>query len=272
MNNNPIGIFDSGIGGLTVLKEYMKILPNEDYIYYADTANLPYGDKNKEQIIEYASKIVTYFISRNVKAIIIACGTASSLAYQYLIKNFDIPIFNIIEPVAKNLKEKDIGIIATAGSISSHVWENEIRKFNPESTITSVACPKLVPLAEKGLTNSSQAKNAIKNYLKIFKAKKISSLILGCTHYPLFSDIIEKELGKDVKLINTGIYSANEFKQYLEQNNLFNDTQNISKVDYIVSGNKNIFIQNANMLGMKIMQPERTHEKTPLLISCKEGS
>lgn len=247
MNNKPIGIFDSGIGGLTVLKEYIKLFPNEDFIYYADTANLPYGDKSKEQIIEYAKNIVEFFISRNVKAIVIACGTASSLAYSYLKENYDIPIFNIIEPIAKNIKEKNIGILATQGSISSNVWKKEILKYNSDSNIVSIACPKLVPLAEKGLANSIEAKIAIENYLKIFKIKKIDSLILGCTHYPLFSSLIKNELGNDIRLINPGIYSANDFKNYLGKNDISNHIQNIGKIHYIVTGNRDEFIKNANI-------------------------
>lgn len=248
MNNNPIGIFDSGIGGLTVLKEFIKLLPNEHYIYYADTAHLPYGDKTKEQIIEYSKNIVEYFISRNVKAIIIACGTASSLAYTYLKENYDIPLFNIIEPVVKNINDKNIGIIATQGSISSHVWENEILKYNPDCKICSVACPKLVPIAEKGLINTLEAKQAIEEYLLPFKTNKIDSLILGCTHYPLFSELIHSELGEEVKLVNAGTYSAIEFKNFLDKNKLLNSTQNTSKIEYVVSGNKDNFIKNVNML------------------------
>lgn len=252
MDNKSIGIFDSGIGGLTVLKEYIKLLPNENYIYYADTANLPYGDKNQEQIIEYTKNIVETLIEKNVKAIIIACGTASSLAYTYLKEHYNIPIFNIIEPVAKNLKDKNIGLIATQSSVSSRVWENEILKFNPASNITAVACPKLVPLAEKGLINSSEAENAVQEYLKIFKENKIESLILGCTHYPLFSNLIQEELGEKMNLINVGTYSASKFKKYLEQNDLCNDVQNIGNVEYIVSGNREKFIENAKQLGIEI--------------------
>lgn len=235
MNDQPIGIFDSGIGGLTVLKEFIKLLPNEHYIYYADTAHLPYGDKTKEQIIEYSKNIVEYFISRNVKAIIIACGTASSLAYTYLKEHYDIPIFNIIEPVAKNLKDKNIGIIATQGSVTSHVWENKILKYNPNCKITSVACPKLVPIAEKGLINSLEAKQAIKEYLSPFKINKINSLILGCTHYPLFTELIYNELGKNINLINAGTFSAIYFKDFLNQKQLFNTSIETNKIEYISS-------------------------------------
>lgn len=248
MNNQPIGIFDSGIGGLTVLKEFIKLLPNEHYIYYADTEHLPYGDKTKEQIIEYSKNIIEYFIARKVKAVIIACGTASSLAYTYLKENYKIPIFNIIEPVAKNITEKNIGVIATQGSISSHVWENEILKHTPNCQIISVACPNLVPIAEKGAINTIEAKQAIKEYLHPFKTTKIESLILGCTHYPLFSELIHNELGKNLKLINAGTYLANEFKNFSLNYNLVSSPKNKSIIEYIVSGSENNFIKNKEII------------------------
>ncbi|MBQ9315100.1 MAG: glutamate racemase [Clostridia bacterium] len=178
MDNRPIGMFDSGVGGITVLKEYLKLMPNENYIYYADTKHLPYGNKTKEQIISYSEKIVDYFISKNVKAIVIACGTASSLAYESLISKYDVPILDIISPVAENLSISKVGLIATQGSINSHVWENKIHHFNPNINIYSKACPKLVPLAEKNLNNSLFSKIVLKKYLKDLKAYDIEALIL----------------------------------------------------------------------------------------------
>ena len=130
MDNRPIGMFDSGIGGLTVLNEYIKLMPNENYIYYADTKHLPYGNKTKEEIISYAENIVEYFISKNVKAIVIACGTASSLAYEHLKRKYDIPIFDIITPTVKNVTAKSIGIIATQGSVNSGIWEKKFLEEN----------------------------------------------------------------------------------------------------------------------------------------------
>ena len=178
MDNRPIGMFDSGIGGLTVLKEYLKLMPNENYIYYADTKHLPYGDKTKEQIISYAEEIVETLLAKNVKAIVIACGTASSLAYEHLKAKYDMPLFDIITPVAKTITAKNIGVIATQGSVNSHVWENKIREFHPEVTVTSKACPKLVPLAEKGMAHSIFARFALKEYLKELKLGSIESLVL----------------------------------------------------------------------------------------------
>jgi len=178
LDNRPIGMFDSGIGGLTVLKEYIKLMPNENFIYYADTLHLPYGNKTKEEIISYTEKILEFFLANNVKAVVIACGTASSLAYQHLKEKYPIPIFDIITPTANAIDQPKIGIIATKGSVNSHVWENKIREVNPNVTIYTKACPKLVPLAEKGLSNSFIARIVLKKYLKKFKQYQIDALIL----------------------------------------------------------------------------------------------
>ncbi len=179
MNNRPIGVFDSGVGGLTVLKEYIKLFPNEDFIYYGDTAHLPYGDKSKEKIIEYSEKVVDFLISKNVKLIIIACGTASANAYEYLkAKYINVEIRNIIEPVAKKISDKQIGVIATKATIKSNTWENEIHKYNKDAIIYSLACPLFVPLIEEGFIQNKSSDYIVEEYMKNFRDKNITSLIL----------------------------------------------------------------------------------------------
>ena len=242
-NQKPIGIFDSGIGGLTVLNELQKILPHENFIYYADTRHLPYGDKSKEEIISYSEYIVKYFIENDVKAIVIACGTASALAFETLKNDYDVPIFNVIDSTVNHLNSNNIGIIATCASISSNVWDNKILEKLPNANITKVACPKLVPLAENGLVDTTEAEIALTEYLKIIKEKNVDTLILGCTHYPLFLPLIKKILDSNTNIINIGTPLATEFKSYLDSNNL-NSTQNeIVKVQYVVSGDKNKFLE-----------------------------
>ena len=242
-NQKPIGIFDSGIGGLTVLNELQKILPHENFIYYADTRHLPYGDKSKEEIISYSEYIVKYFIENDVKAIVIACGTASALAFETLKNDYDVPIFNVIDSTVNHLNSNNIGIIATCASISSNVWDNKILEKLPNANITKVACPKLVPLAESGLLDVTEAEIALTEYLKIIKEKNVDTLILGCTHYPLFLPLIKKILDSNTNIINIGTPLATEFKSYLDSNNL-NSTQNeIVKVQYVVSGDKNKFLE-----------------------------
>lgn len=242
-NQKPIGIFDSGIGGLTVLNELQKILPCENFIYYADTKHLPYGDKSKEEIISYSEYIVKYFIENDVKAIVIACGTASALAFETLKNDYDVPIFNVIDSTVNHLNSNNIGIIATCASISSNVWDNKILEKLPNANITKVACPKLVPLAESGLLDVTEAEIALTEYLKIIKEKNVDTLILGCTHYPLFLPLIKKILNENTNIINIGTSLAIDFKDYLDSNNL-NSTQNeIVKVQYVVSGDKNKFLE-----------------------------
>ena len=242
-NQKPIGIFDSGIGGLTVLNELQKILPHENFIYYADTEHLPYGDKSKEEIISFSKYIATYFIENDVKAIVIACGTASVLAFETLKNDYDVPIFNVIDSTVNHLNSNNIGIIATCASISSNVWDNKILEKLPNANITKVACPKLVPLAESGLLDVTEAEIALTEYLKIIKEKNVDTLILGCTHYPLFLPLIKKILNENTNIINIGTPLAIDFKDYLDSNNLNSTQKEIGKVQYVVSGDENKFLE-----------------------------
>lgn len=222
MDNRPIGIFDSGLGGLTVLQEYINQMPNEDYIYVGDNARVPYGSKSKETIIEYSRQIIKFLISQNVKLIVIACGTASANAFDTLKEEFDIPIQTVIEPTAKEIKAKKVGVIATKSTISSKAWENSIHKYNPDCQIYSKACPLFVPIVEENLVNTEISKLTVKMYLSEFINIGIDNLILGCTHYPILIDDIKEFLPNTIKITNVSLYSAIETKKYLEENNLLN--------------------------------------------------
>ncbi|MBQ9267658.1 MAG: glutamate racemase [Clostridia bacterium] len=239
MDNRPIGIFDSGVGGLTVLKEYLKELPNENYIYFGDTARLPYGSKSKNTIVEFSKQITEFLISQNVKLIVIACGTASAIAYQDLVKSFDLPIIDIISPTAKAVKDSSIGVIATKATIKSQAWENEIHQYSPHTKIHSIACPLFVPIVEEGFADSEIAKLAVKEYLSAFEKSDITSLILGCTHYPILKNTIQTQLGEKIKLMNAGHYSALYAKEYLEQNNLL--AENTGELSFYSSDDGNYF-------------------------------
>lgn len=208
MDNRPIGVFDSGLGGLNVLKELMLKMPNEKYIYLGDTARFPYGQKSKEAIIEISKQNIEFLISKNVKMIIIACGTATSQALEEVKRLYDVPIVGIIEPTVINLKKivgkkEEIGVIATKGTIRSGEWEKKIHELIPEATIISQEAPLLATMAEEGWINNNVAKYTIKEYMKLFK--NVDKLILGCTHYPLFSDLMKNELPKKTKLIDVGM-------------------------------------------------------------------
>lgn len=226
MDTRPIGIFDSGVGGLTVLTELRKKLPNENYIYIGDTKRFPYGSKSKETIIQISKRIVDTLISKKVKLIVIACGTATSQALEELKQIYNIPIIGIIEPTVENQMNetvKRVGVIATRGTIRSKVWETKICKKNPSIAILSKETPLLAPMAEEGWIENEVARSAIKEYMKDWKEENLDALILGCTHYPLFEKLLRKELGDKIKIINTGKEIAKSLEQYLKENDLKNE-------------------------------------------------
>ncbi|MBQ8299439.1 MAG: glutamate racemase [Clostridia bacterium] len=254
MNKRAIGMFDSGCGGLTVLKEYMKLMPNEDFIYFGDTAHLPYGDKSPEKIIEYCEEIVKFLITKDVKMIIIACGTASATAYEYLKEKYDIEIRNIITPTAQILEDKSIGVIATKATIKSNAWEKAIHSFNPNANITSIACPLFVPIIEECLIENEGTPYFIKEYISKLniESTKISSIVLGCTHYPLLKDQIQEEVGFQVQLIDIGEISAKDTLKYLNANNLQNNSDHVGTIELFASDDFESFKENAKKMGFKI--------------------
>ena len=225
MNNQPIGIFDSGVGGLTVYNEIRKKLPNENIIYLGDTKNFPYGSKTKEEIIEHSIENVKTLIQKNVKIIVIACGTATSQAIDILQGKFDIPIIGIIEPTVKYIKLqkiKEIGVIATEGTIKNGAWERILKQEIPNIKVINQACPMLATIAEKGKAQSKEGKEKIKEYMKKFKGKRINNIILGCTHYPIYEEIIKQELGYELELIDTGKTVSEYLKKYIKENQIEN--------------------------------------------------
>ena len=218
-----IGIFDSGVGGLTVVKEILKELPDYQIIYFGDTARLPYGTKGANFVKKYSAKITEWLLNKNAKIIIIACNTSSSWASEYLKQKFEnIKIFEMIDPVISEIllstKNKRIGIIGTPGTIKSESYKKKLLAQDPSLKIFSQACPLLVPLVEEGLINDKITSEIIKKYITFLKEEKIDVLVLGCTHYPLLKNAIEKEVGFSVKVINPAESLAKEIKKYLKQN------------------------------------------------------
>lgn len=255
MDNRPIGMFDSGVGGLTVLKEVKNLLPNEEIIYLGDTKRFPYGSKSKESIIEISRNCVKYLVSKNVKLVIIACGTATSQSIDILKKEFDIPIIGIIKPTIEYLKEnvqgkEKIGVIATQGTIRSKAWEKNILKNLKNSEVISQETPLLATMAEQGWTNNKVAKYTIKEYMKQFK--KVNRLILGCTHYPMFEELIRKELKKKVDIINTGEKVATYVQKYLLDNDMQNDESIKKNTIYLTDTESNFINIAKNLLQEKI--------------------
>ena len=225
MDTRPIGMFDSGVGGLTVFTEIRKTLPNENIIYLGDTKNFPYGNKKKEDIINLAINNVEMLLKKNVKIIVIACGTATSQAIDILKQKYNIPIIGIIEPTVEYVKKQqidEIGVIATEGTIRSGAWENKLKEKIDAIKVENKACPMLAEIAEEGKAKSAEGRNAIKEYMQPFKSKRINKIILGCTHYPIYDEIIRQELNYDVELINSGTIVAKYLDEYLKQENMEN--------------------------------------------------
>lgn len=241
MDNKSIGIFDSGVGGLTVFKEVRKILPNESIVYLGDTYNFPYGNKTKDEIIKYSIKNVERLIDKGAKVVIVACGTATSQAIASLKEKFNIPIIGIIEPTVEYVQKqnyKEIGVIATEGTIRSGQWEKKIKEKINGINVINKACPMLATIAEEGRAQSKEGRAVIREYMQGFKEKSVKHIILGCTHYPIYEKIIEEELGYEVELINTGIMVAQYLKQYLENNNLENDNKDREEKIYLTKPEK----------------------------------
>ena len=216
MSNDYIGVFDSGLGGLTAVKEIMKLMPEQPIIYFGDTGRVPYGTRGTDTIIKYVKGDIRFLKSLNVRAIVVACGTASSVALP-VIKETDIPIVGVLEAAVnkavKVTKDKKIGIIGTPGTIKSGAYEKLIHRSCPEIITVSNACPLFVPLVENGHAESEAARLIAAEYLAPVKEKGVDTLILGCTHYPLMKKIIGEFMGNDVTLIEPGVEVAEYIKR-----------------------------------------------------------
>lgn len=255
MDNRPIGIFDSGVGGLTVFKQIRKELPNENIIYLGDTKNFPYGNRSREQIVDFAMENAKKLIDKNVKMIIIACGTATSQAIDVLQEKFDIPIIGIIEPTIQYVKEqniKEIGVIATEGTIRNGAWEKKLKENIEDIKVINKACPMLATIAEEGKAESKEGRKAIKEYMEPFKKNRINKIILGCTHFPIYDRIIKEELEYDVELIDTGITVSEYVKKFLMEKNLNNIEDESRESIYLTKPEKEFKNIAKNIMGMDI--------------------
>jgi len=238
-NSNPIGIFDSGIGGLTVVKSIDSTLASENIIYFGDTARVPYGSKSNSTVIEYSIQDAKFLFSKSVKLIVVACNTASSVALEKLRSEFDIPVIGMIEPGAKaavNItKNKRIGVIGTDSTISNKAYSNTLLKLDDSIDIFEKACPLFVPLAEEGWISHKATKLIAEEYLSELKQKDIDTLILGCTHYPILRDIIQEVVGESVTLIDSGSAASVEVEAYLSGRGIKNTSNNLGSHEYYVS-------------------------------------
>ena len=217
-----IGIFDSGVGGLTVVRAILDKIPGYDIVYFGDTAHTPYGTKSAETVVGYTINNIKFLLNRGAKVIVIACNTASSVATTQVLEQFALPIFEVITPAVTQALEAstnlNFGIIGTRATISSGIYEKKIRKSRPAARIHSVACPLLVPLVEEGWLKKRETAMIVKKYLQPLKTRQIDTLILGCTHYPLLKNVIQTKIGKRVELIDSSICISEGIKHFLDNN------------------------------------------------------
>ncbi len=209
-----IGVFDSGFGGLTVVKDLLHAFPFAKIIYVGDSARVPYGNKSKKTIIGYSLEIAGFLVSKKVDVIVVACNTASSVALSAVKKTSNIPVVGMIDPVVDEavnyLGLRNVGVIGTSGTINSGAYEKKIKKIDKKINVVSQSCPLFVPVVEEGMQNHKITKILAKEYLKTIKDAKVDCVILGCTHYPLLYDVIQKTLGKKVKLLTCGEPASRE--------------------------------------------------------------
>lgn len=237
--NKPIGIFDSGIGGLTVAKAIAEALPNETIIYFGDTAHLPYGDKSKESIVGYSKRITSFLLAKGCKAIVIACNTASAHAYSDLKKFYPkVPIINVIDPTVEYCLEKfkkgKVGIIATRGTIKSRIYPRKINKKNPKLEVPQLATPLLAPMIEEGFFNNKISKTIIHSYLSNKNLENINALVLACTHYPLIKKEVVSFFKDNVEVIDSASVVAKHTKKVLKDLDLI-ATKKIGKDIFYIS-------------------------------------
>jgi glutamate racemase len=244
INNHPIGIFDSGFGGLTVMSAMTEMLPLESLIYFGDTVHVPYGSKSKNIVIKYSKEITSFLMRCKVKLIVIACNTASAFALSILQKTLKVPVIGMIEPGSKAAvyasKNKKIGVIGTEGTISSKSYLREINRIS-KSEVYQQACPLLVPLVEEGWGSGEIADGIVKKYIEPLLNKKIDTLVLGCTHYPLLKETLEKNVSGNVVLIDSAKAAAQEVKNILKKTCLLADVKSKKFLKFYVSDNPEKF-------------------------------
>lgn len=239
MDKRPIGVFDSGLGGLTVVKELIGELPGENIVYFGDTARIPYGTRSKTAVEKYSSQCIRFLQTQDVKMVVVACNTVSSCCLDTLRSKFHIPIVGVIEPGAEAAiaatNNKRIGIIGTEGTVSSGAYEKAILKRDQDLSLYSKPCSLFVPIVEEGWGNTEVAYLAAEKYLDIMKAEKVDTLILGCTHFPLLTNVIQRVMGHGVTLIDPAEGTALLVEQLLAEQNMLNPNKSKGKTKFFVS-------------------------------------
>jgi len=260
MDKRPIGIFDSGVGGLTVVDKMFRLMPNEKIIYFGDTARVPYGNKSKDTITRFSKEIVKFLLRFKVKLIIVACNTASSLSLEALSHSFSVPIVGVIKPgvacAIRMSKNKRIGVIGTEATISSGAYKKKIKSLLKSAFVVQRACPLLVPLVENRWINDSITASVAKRYLLPLINKKIDTLILGCTHYPILKKTIKKIVGSRINLIDSSTAVAESTKRILERKGLLSKCRK-QKAKFFVSDQADNFVKLAEVFLRKKIKAEK---------------
>ena len=258
--HSPIGVFDSGLGGLTAVKEIIEQLPHEDIVFFGDTARVPYGNRSRETIIEYSRQDMRFLLAHDVKIVCIACNTVDSMARLTLEQEFDIPIIGAVSPAARKAlqltKNKKIGLIGTFATVSSGAYRKLINKLAPDCTVYSQACPLLVPLIESGRFHKGDAvvETVLRDYLLPLQAQGIDTIILGCTHYPLLYAIV-KDILPGVEIVCSGSASTEYLREKLAALDLLNDSETEGKRRFYVSDAPEEFATHGSVfLGMSVRE------------------
>lgn len=248
--DRPIGVIDSGVGGLTVAKEIMRQLPHEQIYYVGDTARCPYGPRSGEEVKEFTWQMTNFLLKKDIKMLVIACNTATAVALEEISNTLNIPVIGVIFPGARTaLKVTDnfrIGVIGTEGTIKSAAYETSLKMINPKVEVMSLACPKFVPLVESGEYEGPLAKKIVAETLRPLKHKGLDTLILGCTHYPLLGGVINNIMGKRMTVISSGEETAREVSTILSYKKIINESRQTPRHYYFTTGSKQIFARIAS--------------------------
>ena len=243
----PIGIFDSGVGGLTVFREIISLLPGEDIIYLGDTARVPYGTRSPQTVIKYSQEITGFLLRQGIKLLVVACNTSSAVSLPSLQQQNEIPVIGVIEPGARWAAEvtqnKRVGVIGTEGTVKSRAYEQAIHGIDQEITVIARACPLFVPLAEEGWIDNQVTRLTAQHYLRPLCEDGIDTLVLGCTHYPLLEGIIREITGDGVFLINSAKETAKEVKRILQEKGINTPEDRVGSYTFYVTDNAERFIQ-----------------------------
>lgn len=245
MRERPIGLLDSGVGGLTVLKAVKDLLPNESFVYIGDTQRCPYGNRSADEIKAYTLELVQFLMDQHVKMIVIACNTATAHALEIVRSKVDIPVIGVVEPGSKAAADVtttgEIGVLATVSTVNSGLYEKSILRHDETIQVESLACPEFVDIVEKNTYESEEADRAVQKILRSFKTEKMDTVILGCTHFPLLAPFIQKAMGEDVTLIDSGVLTSRKVKKVLNEQSIMARTDKPGTLKLFTTGSDEMF-------------------------------